>query len=155
MGPLIPLFWSSGDVCPGFQSQGGFPRLRASCLHTTDSSDSPLVQHLPFPPIAVYTVWACIRHGWPGSSHMHQDLNHQRSGELLSGAWLSQTRYRLSYSAGPCRPTSCLLITSIVCVRQYENLSKFHFESRYVVQKIKSWHFRNHRVFPILVLNRG
>ena len=23
MGPLIPLFWTSGDVCPGFQSQGG------------------------------------------------------------------------------------------------------------------------------------
>ena len=22
MGPLIPLFWTSGDVCPGFQSQG-------------------------------------------------------------------------------------------------------------------------------------
>ena len=30
MGPLLPLFWTSGDVCPGFQSQGGFPRLRAS-----------------------------------------------------------------------------------------------------------------------------
>ena len=23
MGPLIPLFWTSGDVCPGFQSQDG------------------------------------------------------------------------------------------------------------------------------------
>ena len=23
MGPLIPLFWTSGDVCPGFRSQGG------------------------------------------------------------------------------------------------------------------------------------
>ena len=23
MGPLIPLFWTSGDVCPGFQSKGG------------------------------------------------------------------------------------------------------------------------------------
>ena len=22
MGPLIPLFWTSGDICPGFQSQG-------------------------------------------------------------------------------------------------------------------------------------
>ena len=32
MGSLTPLFWTSasGDVCPGFQSQGGFPRLRAS-----------------------------------------------------------------------------------------------------------------------------
>ena len=23
MGPLIPLFWTSGDVCPGFQNEGG------------------------------------------------------------------------------------------------------------------------------------
>ena len=23
MGPLIPLLWTSGDVCPGFQSQSG------------------------------------------------------------------------------------------------------------------------------------
>ena len=30
MGPLIPLFWTSGDVCPGFQSQGGFSCLCAS-----------------------------------------------------------------------------------------------------------------------------
>ena len=30
LGPLIPLLWTSGDVCPGFQSQGGFPRLHAS-----------------------------------------------------------------------------------------------------------------------------
>ena len=22
-GPLMPLFWTSGDVCPGFQSQNG------------------------------------------------------------------------------------------------------------------------------------
>ena len=28
---------------------------------------------------------------------MHWDLNHQRSGELLSGAWLSAMRYELSY----------------------------------------------------------
>ena len=27
---LIPLFWTSGDVCPGFQSQGGYPYLLAS-----------------------------------------------------------------------------------------------------------------------------
>ena len=30
MGLLIPLFWTSGDVCLGFQSQGGFLHLRAS-----------------------------------------------------------------------------------------------------------------------------
>ena len=30
MRPLILLFWTSGDVCPRFQRQGGFP-----CLHAT------------------------------------------------------------------------------------------------------------------------
>ena len=30
MGPLIPPFWTSCDVCPRFQIQGGFPRLPAS-----------------------------------------------------------------------------------------------------------------------------
>ena len=30
VGPVIPLFWTSGDVCPGFQNQGGSPLLRAS-----------------------------------------------------------------------------------------------------------------------------
>ena len=28
--PLIPLFWTPGDVCPGFQSQGGSSSLHAS-----------------------------------------------------------------------------------------------------------------------------
>ena len=45
VGPLIPLFWTSGAVCPGFQSQGGYR------LHTffpaCYSSDSHLVWHLP------------------------------------------------------------------------------------------------------------
>ena len=45
VGPLIPQFRTSGDVCPGFQSQGGYH------LHTflsvRYSSDSPLVWHLP------------------------------------------------------------------------------------------------------------
>ena len=30
VGPLTPQFCTSGDVCPGFQSQGGFPHLRVS-----------------------------------------------------------------------------------------------------------------------------
>ena len=28
MGPLIPLFWTSGDVSSGFQSQSGFCLIR-------------------------------------------------------------------------------------------------------------------------------
>ena len=35
MGSLVPLFWTFGDIChefqsQGFQNQGGFPRFRAS-----------------------------------------------------------------------------------------------------------------------------
>ena len=30
VGPLTPLFLTSGDVCPGFQSQGGSPHLHVS-----------------------------------------------------------------------------------------------------------------------------
>ena len=33
VGPLIPLFRTSGDVCPGFQSQGGLACM-LSCLRT-------------------------------------------------------------------------------------------------------------------------
>ena len=32
MGPLIPLFWTSGDVCPGFQSQGGSLAYFPTCV---------------------------------------------------------------------------------------------------------------------------
>ena len=32
MGPLKPLFWTSGDVCPGFQSQGGSLACFLACV---------------------------------------------------------------------------------------------------------------------------
>ena len=32
MRPLIPLFWTSGDICPGFQSQGGCGATPANLL---------------------------------------------------------------------------------------------------------------------------
>ena len=31
VGPLIPLFWTSGDICPGFQRLGGY--LTCMLLH--------------------------------------------------------------------------------------------------------------------------
>ena len=39
VGPLIPLFWTSGDVCPGYQSQGGSLACVLSRLRAMDSSD--------------------------------------------------------------------------------------------------------------------
>ena len=47
LGPLIPLFWTSGDISSGFKSQSGQPYLHlaeAYMLHV--SWDSLLVQHL-------------------------------------------------------------------------------------------------------------
>ena len=32
LGPPIPLFWASGDVCPGFQSQGGSLACFLACV---------------------------------------------------------------------------------------------------------------------------
>ena len=43
---MISLFWTSGDICPGFQSQGGSLTCILPCLHKMYSSDSPLVCHL-------------------------------------------------------------------------------------------------------------
>ena len=41
-----PVFWTSGDVCPRFQSQGGSLTCMLCLLHSISSSDLPLVWHL-------------------------------------------------------------------------------------------------------------
>ena len=43
--PLIPMFWTFGDVCPRFQSQDWFLACLFHHLHAMDSSHSPLVPH--------------------------------------------------------------------------------------------------------------
>ena len=45
VGRLIPKFWNFGDVCPGFQIQGGSLLCMLPHPCVMDSSDSPLVQH--------------------------------------------------------------------------------------------------------------
>ena len=46
VGLQIPLFWTSGDVSPGFQTQGGSLACVLPRLCTMNSWDSPLVWHL-------------------------------------------------------------------------------------------------------------
>ena len=46
VGPLITLFWTSGDVSSGFQSQGGSLTCILHHLCKMGTSDSPLVRHL-------------------------------------------------------------------------------------------------------------
>ena len=52
LGPLVPLFWISGDVSSGFQSQSGFCLIRVAEVNVMYiSCDPPLVLHvanLPF-----------------------------------------------------------------------------------------------------------
>ena len=63
MGPLIPLFWTSGDVFSGFQSLSGQPYLhfvQAYMLHVP--WDLPLVPHLL---ISWWPAWQ------PSHSHPH------------------------------------------------------------------------------------
>ena len=36
LGPLIPLFWTSGDVSSGFQSQGGQPYSHLAVAYVID-----------------------------------------------------------------------------------------------------------------------
>ena len=47
VGPLIPLIWTSDDICPGFQSHSGSLACVLFRLCAMDSSDSPLVRQLP------------------------------------------------------------------------------------------------------------
>ena len=48
-GPLVPLFWISGDISSGFQSQSGFCLIHffveVNVMYTLQ--DSPLVLHVP------------------------------------------------------------------------------------------------------------
>ena len=47
VGPLIPLLWTSGDICPRFESQGGSLNFVPCHLREMDFLDSLLLQHLP------------------------------------------------------------------------------------------------------------
>ena len=39
-GPLVPVFWISGDISSGFQSQSGF--CLKACLHRAFAFASPI-----------------------------------------------------------------------------------------------------------------
>ena len=39
VAPRIPMFWTSGDVCTGFQSQGGSPHI--TCMQWIPQIDLP------------------------------------------------------------------------------------------------------------------
>ena len=70
------LFWTLCVLPHGFQSQSGSLACTLSCLRavilkiTTGATPAFSTNR------SVHCI-KCIWHGWPGSSHVHQDLNHQ------------------------------------------------------------------------------
>ena len=61
-GPLILMFWTSGDVCPGFQSQGGSLTWVLHHMHATDSPADLLVASMAAEPywsmyFHIYKYW--------------------------------------------------------------------------------------------------
>ena len=74
MGPLIPLFRTSGDVSSGFQSQTGQPYshlVEVYVLHVP--RNSPMVQHL-------LTSWLSA---WQPSNLFHIPVSRHRWGSKL------------------------------------------------------------------------
>ena len=69
MGPLIPLFWTSGDVSSGFQSQSGQPYL---CLVINMAAE-------------------------PSLPHTYEALVELEVSCCCSQCEIRQTLYRLSY----------------------------------------------------------
>ena len=83
-GPMIPLFWTDGDICPGFQSQGGSLTFMLHHLHNLHSSDSHadlLATSLPakrFDP--QYTCKHVFRYWWDSNPGSHSSRSNVGRG---------------------------------------------------------------------------
>ena len=117
VGPLTLLFWTSSDICPGFQSQGGSLACKHCCLHALYSSDSPLMQHLLTSwwqvrqlshlihiLADVYRLWwdsnpgLCVPHGTLCTKHLsHTGSAHRKFilNELIKASYLHSHAFSL------------------------------------------------------------
>ena len=83
VGPLTLLVWTSGDICPGFQSQGGF-----SCLHAL-SPQIDLWRDTCWPLGGQHGSWAIPthiltnKHWWGSSSGSIVPLPHSVRLDLI------------------------------------------------------------------------
>ena len=109
LGPLIPLFWTSGDICPGFQSKGGSLACFLTCVvlrFTSGATPADCIEvsmaakpfqttYLQMCPQALVEDWA--RPGLePMTVHAahskHGTVNHSATPARLNKGWL-QTLY--------------------------------------------------------------
>ena len=63
VGPLIPLFWTSGDVSPGFESKGGSLACVLCCLHAMNS-EIHLWYDTCWPLDGQHSSWSHSLHAW-------------------------------------------------------------------------------------------
>ena len=83
VGPLIPLFWTSGDVCPGFQSQGGSLVCMLPCLHTTDASDSQVSGVTPADLLVASKAANCVSNMRVAEVGFDQETSHTVSRHAI------------------------------------------------------------------------
>ena len=118
MRPLIFLFWTFGNVCPGFQSQGGSTlQCFVACMHaaqpfppTMVNSNSRLVQHL----LTFLTV-CMVAEPFPhasrgcGTGGGSQTCARQYTGLYQLSYWAQQAEdHFATYPImNPCPSTSC------------------------------------------------
>ena len=98
MGPLIPLFWTSGDVSSGFQSQSGQPYSHSTEMYT-------------FPEIHLW----CDTCRPLGSQHGNQAILFHIPATCIGEARMEDlSHHRLSYAGSDPRgstfPFACILI---------------------------------------------
>ena len=102
MGPLEPLFWISGDVSSGFQSQSGFCLIRYFCggkcnVHSPRfTSGATLVDLLAAGVQPVTSPHACAEVGLGSDSNVQP---HEQKTNVLPlcqrpGFWISILMYK-------------------------------------------------------------
>ena len=75
---LVSLFWTSGDVFPGFQSQGGFLICMLHCLHAIHCNQS-----------------------WPTGSEKKENYLKRNCNQYQYSEWRSTKRLNFGWSVTP------------------------------------------------------
>ena len=93
-GPLIPLSWTFGDVCPGLQSRSRSLTCTLHLLYAMDSLDSPLLWHLltSWWPSYFQSMYLHVyKHWWGSRLGSSMPLLHIMWQDILDTHWAMPT----------------------------------------------------------------
>ena len=90
MWSLVLLFWTSGDICPRFESQGGSLTYVHCCLCALDSSDSVMVWHLLTSCNWAFWYTYFFKHWWYSNPWHSMQYGVRQIGALT--VWASEAR---------------------------------------------------------------